>query len=389
MGLRRSSFAHAALAALFPGFFLYHLLVANGLPPVLGGYSVAAAAAVLPMCLLAYVAGGRSAGWHWLDAVFIGFVVVWAIAIGFGAGKPDTGPVVVSHVGAMIQWLALYGIARSADLTGGGLRTWAVTSWVVMTLAVAATLSVETLIQGVLGVASADDEAVATYQDFGLLYLIIALLCVSQLASPISAAFVLVVSVVVLFLNGARSEFVALLVGAWCLMLLLSRRRAWVLGLSALAVAGLWAMSGPLGDLFPDNRIVDLIETRAEGSAREREDMAQAAWRSVMERPLTGRFGDYAPGEYAHNLLSAWVDLGVVGIAALSLALVLPLLELGARMSRHGPDRAAAAAAVFLLLAILLLLLAKTFTYNLVPFALGLYANAAEAWRRNRTAPAP
>jgi O-antigen ligase len=168
----------------------------------------------------------------------------------------------------------------------------------------------------------------------------------------------------------------AALLISWCLT---RQRLALAAGISALVIAAALAISamlaaGALADLLPDNRVMDLIENRAEGSLSDRSEMLADAWKTLGEHPLLGHYASYKPGEYAHNILSAWIDLGIVGLTLLLLLLVLPLVDLGRQFAKRQRDVGFVGTITLLLLALLLLLAAKAFTYNLIPFALGAYA---------------
>ncbi len=375
-----SRLAHTGLLVLFPGFFVYHALVDLGLPPVLGGYSVLAAALMVPVVLLAYTMSLRERGAVWMD-IALALLLAWTlVAMGMAAGRNRAPAIVVSYAGAMIQWVALYGVARSLALGSPRLNRWCQISWWLMTLVSLSSLSLENLLQGTLGLGVLeDDESLANYQDFGLLYLIVTLLCIALSERAWFRWGVLVVSVAILFLNGARSEFAALVLGVFMLAVLRSRH-PWLLVLAAVVAAlGIWASTDALVALFPDNRIVALVESSYEYSATERQEMAEHAWNLVQTSPLAGDFGNYRPGEYAHSILSAWVDLGIGGLLLMLLMLGLPILDALRRVGGHAGAMSnhRRVMLVLLLLALLLLFVAKTHTYNLLPFALGLYANDA------------
>jgi hypothetical protein len=382
-----SSWAHAGLLVLFPGFFVYHALVDQGLPPILGGYSVLAAAAMIPVAAMACASAWSQRGLTWMD-VGLALFVAWTLGVlGVAAAGGRAPTIVASQVGALVQWLALYGVARALALGSPRLRRLCMGSWVAMTLLSLANVSLEGLLQGTLGLGALEDaEALATYQDFGLQYLVFSLLGLALAERRSTRAGLLLVAVLVLFLNGARSEFAALLLGAFVVIVLRSRHPLLLLGTAVLAALMALAAGDVLVQWFPDNRILALVESAYDTSANERQEMARHAWTLVQASPLTGDFGHYPPGEYAHSILSAWVDLGAIGLGLLLLLLLVPLLDTARRlavpMARRPGHRLALLA--LLLLALLLVLVAKSHTYNLLPFALGLYANDIAAGRRRR-----
>ena len=365
----------AAFVALFPGYFVYHTLVAQGMPAVLLGYSVLMAVMVLP--LVALGALDRHAGAHavWFDGLFLVFVaaIVWTTLAHHAAGASPA--IANAYLGAMPQWLALYGVARLAGMDDPVFMRLCRASWLLMSAIVLANASEGAFIVAALDVAVGDRDTLATYQDFALLYLVVTLVVLAGTRSAWKSWLVVLMAGAVLFLTGARSEFLALFVGAgilaWCLS---SHRLALLVLVAALSLAALSAVDIVIEQL-PDNRVVDLLANRAEGSLSERSEMLRQAWRTVADHPLAGGFASYEAGEYAHNALSVWVDFGVPGLIALTLLLLLPLVDLALQFGRRSRQPRYVLVVALLGLSLLLLLAAKAFTYNLVPFALGAYAH--------------
>lgn len=381
-----------AFVALFPGYFVYHALVAQGLPPLLRGYSVLMAALALPLLALGglrHLAAGQAT--VWIDTGFAAFMacVLAGTLVHLAAG--DSPEIVTSYLSTVPQWLALYGVARLNRSDDPRFVRACRASWWLMSAIVLANVTEGSFIVAVLDSPVGDRDTLATYQDFALLYLVVTLALLAGSRSMWTRWPLMLASAVVLFLTGARSEFLALLVGAAIIAWSLSRRRLALVVLAAVLAAAAAASLETVVDLLPGNRVVDLIANRAEGSLSERGDMLRQAWLTIGDHPVGGRFGSYQPGEYAHNLLSAWVDFGIAGLTALLLLLLLPLLDLAAQFGRRSRQPAYVLVLTLLLLAVLLLATAKTFTYNLVPFALGAYAlDLARRTRRRRgDAPVP
>lgn len=381
VGMAGRRLALLAFVVVFPGYFAYHALVAEGMPAFLRGYSVLGAALATPIVALGYLKSmGTRHSVVWVDAAFLAFVVLLAGAASVGAASGADSAIVGAHLGSVPQWIALYGVARLLDPTDRDVRRVVTLSWVTMSAIVLGNLSEGAFLVAALEVPLADRDTLATYQDFALLYLIVSVLCLAALRSPWCRALVFGVATLVLFMNGARSELIALLLAtlliSWCLTRHRLALAAGMLGLVLAAAAAISAAlaTGTLAELLPYNRVIDLIENRAEGTLSERGEMLAEAWATLGKHPLLGHYASYKPGEYAHNILSAWIDLGIVGLALLLLLLVLPLVDLGRQFARRQRDVGFVGTLTLLLLALLLLLAAKAFTYNLVPFAVGAYA---------------
>ena len=148
----------------------------------------------------------------------------------------------------------------------------------------------------------------------------------------------------------------------------------WLLGLVSL----LWMHLDAVLAVLPDNRTLELLDLSHSSSAGLRHQLTEQALASIGRHPLLGEYGNYEPGLYAHNLLSAWVDLGLLGFAALLALLIYPLTHLaihgyllGGRTSR---DHRYLLAWSLLTSTLLLLCLSHFFSDMLIGAALGAYA---------------
>lgn len=375
-----SRLALVAYLAVFPGFWAYHVGVAQELlPPLLRGYSVAISVIVLPLLVLGYVQHLKERGSSNLfDAAFAVFVAFWLLT-SVGHMLQGTGSVVAqSHLGSIPQWLCLYLIARLVDLDDRVFQRAVRMAFAMMIAIVLTNLSNGSFALEATEVPIDDRVSLATYQDFALIYLVTVLFFAVTCPSTVRRALLYIASTATLFLVGARTEFVALLVAVllveWCF----ARRRAAVLVIYALFALSLAVVLQVIVELSPENRVVDLVVRRADDySVQERIGMMTSALQTIADHPLSGNFASYRPGEYAHNLLSAWVDLGFVGFLSLCVLLALPLIDLSLQFRLRAREPSYVFTLTALFVSVLLLLSAKFFAYGLTPLALGLYARSS------------
>lgn len=366
----------AGFVCVFPGFWVYHALVAHDLvPPVLRGYSVAVATMVFPLLALGYtrhVVAGRAS---LMDAVFFTVVGAWLLftVSQFLAGA--TPAIVLSHLGSIPQWLSLYLIARLLDIDDATFRLLCRLSLALMTAIVLANLSAGSFALESNSVPIDKRVSVATYQDYALSYLITALFCAIQSPTAVARAWLYLAAIAVLFMIGARAEFAAMLITVVILESCRARRRAAPVVLTLLFTLIVGLALQVLIEELPGNRVVAIITRRSDDfSIQERLFMLESALRTIETNPLSGHFASYTPGEYAHNVLSAWVDLGLAGFLVFSVVLIAPLLDLLRQFRGRAREPLYALALTLLLVDVLLLLTAKFFAYGLTPLALGLYA---------------
>ena len=83
---------------------------------------------------------------------------------------------------------------------------------------------------------------------------------------------------------------------------------------------------------LPENRVVDLLDIGSDTSNQARNELEQSAWESIVNNPVLGDYGGYTAyagiGGYSHNLLSAWVNLGLVGFSLYIIVILAAMIGL-------------------------------------------------------------
>ena len=149
-----------------------------------------------------------------------------------------------------------------------------------------------------------------------------------------------------------------------------------ILSLIIIAVGSVATISSGLVEI-PDSRVANLLDLQHDSSSNERSRIASEGLNKIMESPILGSYGKYEKGEYIHNILSAWYDLGLFGFLFILIISIAPALELGINIAlgRAQTNREISAFSI-LAVTIVLLLVGKYFTYLLLPAALGLYSSS-------------
>ncbi|MNL34272.1 hypothetical protein D3C87_1562360 [compost metagenome] len=146
--------------------------------------------------------------------------------------------------------------------------------------------------------------------------------------------------------------------------------------LVALGIAGLIALLWLAHTMFgtlPGSRILGLSDINDDPSVIARAALTTNAWLSISNAPIMGNYGSYLPGNYAHNILSAWVDMGYAGLVTLVLLLVFAGTSLILAYQHMIRTPVFLVTAALLAANLVLLLVAKHYTYQLLPIALGAY----------------
>jgi hypothetical protein len=157
-------------------------------------------------------------------------------------------------------------------------------------------------------------ESLATYQGFARSYVYAYLVLLSVSRSLAIRLPLYVAGTCALFLNGARSEFSAILFLIPIIELYYAKRRIYAISilifLAALIVCGI----DQITSMLPENRILQLLDLSHSTSAVARQHLTANALQTISENPIFGDFASYPDGHYAHNVLCAWVDFGLLGI---------------------------------------------------------------------------
>ncbi|CAJ94834.1 O-antigen ligase family protein [Cupriavidus necator] len=385
--------AGVVFVTLFPGYFYYHTAVAGGFfPPVLGGF-FGPMSVVLGVPLLALGAGAMIVGRErslFIDQAFmlyLLFAVAWSsLHFLLGMGAQGSPAVYLYNLGAMFLWLVVYAAVRSLDLDGKWLR-WILSLSLVYFLAIAAWQSngqfydTERL--------AGDAVRVSGYQGLARSAAVVALVLLAMNAG-LRAALITVIAVPLLFLLGARSEFMAFLVVAAMLMVVREGASRTTLIWLPLGVAGIAYLAISFQILEGNSRILQLLAIKESASYQARSELMQYAVRIIMEHPLLGSYASEMEigemGSYAHNALSAWVSYGLAGFLGFVLLLGCALVQ-SAWLAKKGgaSDPQVALALAFSLYAVTLAATAKSVNDPIFALAWGATACALDKRRRTST----
>ncbi|KQN68992.1 hypothetical protein ASF04_15630 [Duganella sp. Leaf61] len=379
LGLLGPAWAELAFWLLFPGFFAYQTLLGLGLiRAYLGGYFAWISLLMCTPLLLSYLLRMRACGWrvHRVDAAWLAFLAYYATIIVLHMGLAGGGATSHHTLGLLYMFL-LFVIFKTLDFESKRFQLTLLASLLAMSAVVFAYAVDGAFYLAALG-AARDPESVATYQGFSRSYLLpmVVLLACTRHTSLRWALYAL--GLPTLYINTARSEFGALLFLIPLFELHAARSRLAMLMLMAGAIMLLQFNLDALVAAVPGNRTLELLDLSHSTSASARHALTEQALRTIADHPILGDYGSYPSGRYAHNILSAWVDLGLLGFAALLALLLYPLTHLaihgyllGGRTSR---DHRYLLAWSLLTSTLLLLCLSHFFSDMLIGAALGAYA---------------
>ncbi|SPY08745.1 hypothetical protein [Oligella urethralis] len=207
------------------------------------------------------------------------------------------------------------------------------------------------------------------YQLVALCYLILGLYILPQVEF-IKRLSIYFLGIPALYFIGARSEFFAF----FLLMAIVEfyRNKASLLLIPVVSALGFLYLflidnfdlvSGRMFNVFGGN----------DASLSERGVLQQNAIKTISNNIFTGGYGSHPLGQYSHNILSLWVDMGLPGMIVFCFSIVLMVLNLLLlkKMAKKSPLWLQAISSSYLV--VFMLAVAKTYTYLLVPFAFASY----------------
>jgi hypothetical protein len=379
----RLHIAHVAFLLLFPGFFFYQTLLGLGLiNSVLGGYFSEIIVIVIVPLLITY--GKKLKGYRLtsrVDLYFAIFILYFLaiIAANFLSGANIT--TILNHLRAIGYYVALFIIFKTINLEHRLFKLLLIFSLIAM-----AGIIFNYSVEGTFYLApqhlGQDSDNVATYQGFSRSYFITLIVVVSFIKRPHYRAIIYCLAGPALYVNGARSEFVAMLFMLPIIEIYRSKHKLHALAV-IVAIVAIAAMNfDSIVSVLPSNRMLELLDLSQSTSANARHELNNQAVVTIEANPILGDYASYPPGDYAHNVLSAWVDLGLFGFIFLLALLIVPAVLL-IPQGLFGMTISNEYLLAFCLLSVTIFLLftSHNFTDMTTGAALGAYSN----YRSRRT----
>lgn len=317
-----------AFLSLFPGFFFYNFLLGTGrIPPFLAGYFAPVSVLFVLPLVVAYTTQlkrdrDRLSG---SELHFGIFMIYFAALIAVNAASGANLLIVVGHMLGILFMVNALIMFKMIDFADRQFRYPAMACLLGMSAIVFIFPVDGSFRLDALGVAK-NTDSLSTYQGMARSYLVTFLPIIAYTRSLPLRILLYAAGAATLFLNTARSEFVALLSAIPVIEFYFTKQKLlFILVLAALATLVSMNADQLLAQL-PNNRILELLDLSQSTSATARHHMKIHALQTISNYPILGDYASYAPGHYAHNVLSAWVDLGAFGFTYLLGLLIFPVV---------------------------------------------------------------
>ena len=369
-----------ALILLFPMSFFYHSAVALlGMPSFLGGYF----SAMGLMILLGYVyifIFKRAKITKEIIFFYI-FMSIWTIYIYIKYTLSVNISDEKLFIWGLISILAnvvCFNISSNIDFNSIFLKKYLKYFLVLYSLVVFNNINNG---QFYLKIQTAN-EGLVSYQSFALYILVVSFISLIVAKTIKEKIFVFSLSFLLLYFNGARSEFVFFVTSTVMLFALDFKPslKNIILFIASLVITylGIFLLNNTIG--IEENRIFQLANISQSSSYLARQQLSDMAIIVIQENPLIGDYGYYVKelglGYYAHNILSAWADFGFFGFF---LFLIIPVYTtvfsiLYIYKLKH-PSLSLKALFVFSLSLLLGYIYAQDYTHMFLGLVIGLYVN--------------
>ncbi|MGY6563344.1 MAG: hypothetical protein ACXIU5_01275 [Halomonadaceae bacterium] len=386
---------------LFPGFILYHTLVAMGMiPALLGGlFGVVSVMLFVVYCALLssqlHVLLSATRGYALLTFAFFAYVLLWAL-VNFGlVGGGIMRVALIQTIETLVLWLVLFIMGYRVPLESPRLAR---AFWLAFALIAGYLLfHVATTGQWMFFARRMVEEGgdnVSTYQGYArsALVLLVFLIAISERA--VVRAGLIVLGAFVMFVLGARSELYSFLALTLVLLLLWAGMSVKYMLTLLAVIAALIALVVSQFEALAGSRQLQVLDLSGTSSWLARQNLGQRASEQILANPLLGRFGGHIrspeiTGGYAHSMISAWVNYGLLGFV-LYLGLTVSafvgatyrLLFVGARDARW------VFAFSINFVCLLLIVLAKPVFWPLPALGWGAFANALVTSRQRQSSDA-
>jgi O-antigen ligase len=329
------------LLLLFPGFFLYHLLLAMGvISPLLGGFFGPVSLVyfiiflislpftyqrLLNICPVFYVS----------TILFFIFCSCWILVHYYIIDELYIRDASIQALSTLIIWGALFFIGIHFSFEFKTIKTFFILMFMAIFLGlIYFSISTGNIMFYAIQFYELEEEGsgVVSYQGFARSALVISILLLCFINDIYLRYIIIIASIFVLFFLGSRSDLYAFIFFVVLFLMVLSIINIkWLF----LVIGGLIAIAIFVSfnlEWLNTSRQFELMDLSQSTSWLGRKDLQDIALRQIADSPLFGYFGgDIVDtggiGRYVHNVLSAWVTYGLFGFLLYTTLIIVATLR--------------------------------------------------------------
>ncbi|MEL4427505.1 hypothetical protein AAEH84_17130 [Shewanella indica] len=375
-----TNLANVLYLVSIPICLIYYVLTSYELiPPLLGGYYPYAFLFSLVLMLffisLSYLRLSKIK-LNAIDLTVIAFSIYGLVKIAsdYSLGKYLDDNIRDSF-SAIVYFISIYVVFKYVDLESKYVLFLQVLSLMIFVVGTAMQLSSGAIVL----IISQSNNLIASYQYIAVFFILVSLPLSLSIDKKSFKYTLYLLSIVFLFFNGARTEFVSYLVSVFIIEYLSSKNKmVFLVFLFLLTLLFVFIYVG-VSERFDlgNNRVVDLIvNLNNTSSGNARAVLAEQGYGFIDGNIFWGGFDGYSKGEYIHNVFSVWVDLGIIGFLLYQIMLVVAFSSF-LLMYKAGfiyDDKFKLALSIFIP-AFLFVLISKSYGYLLVSASIGMLSS--------------
>ena len=376
--------ASCAFLLLFPGFFFYHFAIARGYIPPLGGYFGVVAVLCFPPLALVYLKNHQLKLNRTLSLfILINAHILFILICNYILDKPHgySTDMAVWSVSGILFNLVVFLIGSQVNFP----RLLNANFFALILMFIVVVLNVGEHGIFYVKLEAVDESVVASYQGFARSLVFVSLILTAAfIDNSKKFALVFIISFIALFLNGSRTDFALYIASSLIMYLLHMPKSPKDMLLLIGGIVALFFLSINLADTYPESRILQLFLLQESTSFQGRSELNEYGWSLVSDSPLIGNYGMYINlggiGNYPHNLLSAWVNLGIIGFLLYIILLFLLLKSALFRYEVNSTNLTFRIYFIFTLFAVASIILSRDYNDMSIGFSVGLLCN----WKKSK-----
>jgi hypothetical protein len=356
---------------LFFSFIIYqNLLIAGWISPIIGGGFTVGTLGCLPFLIIAYIRHFT----HYriissIEILYVIFLLIFLVNIILNTKPHDNNDIIFSHAASLSHLITTYLLARLLPVENVKRVRLLVTVSLFFTIGITL-LNTFNLVK-----AEVDYESYQlNYHAMGFAILVQSIYTIPCLGF-INRALAFCLLLIVFLVIGSRAELIGFIILAFLIEFFKNRVNrldfiAIIIPFFLLAFTGFFYI---IQINFPNNRIFLLLHLTKDESFIERSMLNKNALSTIQSNPFLGKYASYEPGQYAHNILSTWVDLGLFGFLILLSIFFISFFYLIIYYRQCQSDLVYIMSVISMLVVFVLLITSKTYLYPLIGIAVGLF----------------
>ena len=308
--MNKNKVSEIAFFLTVPLFLIYQYLISlKSIPPFFGGYLGIVYPLVFSMVFFAYLLFElpNKTKFKKLNLLVLSLFSYMVFVFIHGYAYGASTEIVKGHIAGVIYSALFFIVFSRLNVNGRFFKKALFFSFITIVLMFFYSFDLKKM-----AVSYLNEDYYFSYQYMAVSVFIIASLVIFHTKFIYLRFLIFIISLAVLFFNGARTEFAYFCAFYFLYEVSISYKTLNLYaGVFVVILLALYLLF--YSDVtFTNNRVLNLLENGVfSGSGGERLRMFKDALVVIERSPLFGSYAAYQPGEYAHSIISLWSDFGI------------------------------------------------------------------------------